>query len=94
MSQTVFLQKQYGALQPHFPSCYPHNIYAVFIGPNPITSFNPYAYFRKLHPSSFTGPFSSIIGDVTVIENVFIAPDVCIRLALAFIQLDNFYTIR
>ncbi len=58
---------------------WPINIYATFIGPNPITSFTPHAYFPKIHPSSFVGPFSSIIGAVEVNKNVFIAPSTSIR---------------
>lgn len=62
-----------------FQSSHPINIYAAFIGPNPITSFSPYAYCPNIHPSSFVGPFSSIIGAVIVDENVFIAPSASIR---------------
>ena len=60
-------------------SCRPINIYAAFIGSNPITSFTPYAYFPNIHPSSFVGQFSSIIGAVAIGENVFIAPNTSIR---------------
>ncbi|KAB3531159.1 carbonate dehydratase [Alkaliphilus serpentinus] len=58
---------------------YPFNIYAAFISPNPLTSFAPYSYYPRIHSSSFVGPFSSIIGAVTIDENVFIAPNVSIR---------------
>ena len=55
------------------------NINAHFIGPNPATSFNPESVCPIIDPTVFVGPFSSIIGDVTVGENVFIAPNVSIR---------------
>lgn len=55
------------------------NINAHFIAPNPKTKTNP----RSVHPSiddtAYVGPFSTIIGDVTVRENVFVAPNVSIR---------------
>lgn len=50
-----------------------------FIAPNPITSFTPFSVFPRIHPTCFIGPFSSIIGDVRIGENVFIAPNVSIR---------------
>lgn len=55
------------------------NINAHFIAPNPKTSFNPKSVMPTLDRSVYVGPFSSIIGDVTVQENVFIAPNVSIR---------------
>ena len=57
----------------------PINLYAHFIGPNPITSFNPESIAPSIDPTSFVGPFSTIIGDVTIRKNVFIAPNVSIR---------------
>lgn len=57
----------------------PVNIYAYFSGPNPITSFNPVSVAPKIDPTAFIGPFSVIIGDVTISENVFIAPNVSVR---------------
>lgn len=57
----------------------PVNLFAYFAGPNPVTSFNPVSVDPKVDPSSFIGPFSVIIGDVTVAKNVFIAPNVTIR---------------
>ena len=55
------------------------NINTHFIAPNPITSFNPISVSPSIDPSAYVGPFSSIIGDVTVRKNVFIAPLVSIR---------------
>lgn len=55
------------------------NINAHFIAPNPITSFNPKSVRPSIDSSAYVGPFSSIIGDVTVRENIFIAPIVSIR---------------
>ncbi|KAB3530680.1 carbonate dehydratase [Alkaliphilus pronyensis] len=60
-------------------SCSPINIYAAFIGPNPVTSFIPYAYFPSIDPSSLIGPFSTIIGAVKISSNVFIGPNTSIR---------------
>ena len=73
-NETELLQQKYS-----YRRCNPSNIYAVFVGPNPITSFTPYAYYPIIHPSSFLGPFSSIIGAVVINENVFIAPSASIR---------------
>lgn len=55
------------------------NINAHFIGPNPPTTFNPESVSPSLDPSVYVGSFSSIIGDVTIGENGFIAPNVSIR---------------
>lgn len=57
----------------------PYNQYAYFVGPNPSTSINPYSICPKVDSSAFIGPFSSIIGDVTICKNVFIACNVAIR---------------
>ncbi len=57
----------------------PINLYTHFIGPNPVTSFNPKSIAPSIDPTSFVGPFSTIIGDVTIMKNVFIAPNVSIR---------------
>lgn len=55
------------------------NINSHFIASNPSTSFNPRCVYPNLDPTVFVSPFSSIIGDVTIKENVFIAPTVSIR---------------
>ncbi len=55
------------------------NINAHFIASNPPTSFNPRSIYPRIHKTAFVGPFSSIIGDVSIGENVFIAPNVSIR---------------
>lgn len=55
------------------------NINAHFIGPNPRTSFNPRSVRPRIASSAYVGPFSSVIGDVIVKRNVFIAPNVSIR---------------
>jgi carbon dioxide concentrating mechanism protein CcmM len=57
----------------------PVNLYAHYIGPNPPTSFNFQSVSPRVDPSSFVGPFSCVIGDVTIERNVFIAPLVSIR---------------
>ena len=55
------------------------NLGAHFIAPNPPTSFNSESICPCVHSSAYVGPFSSVIGDVTVAENVFIAPLVSVR---------------
>lgn len=55
------------------------NINAHFIAPNPKTAFNPRSVSPTIDSTVYVGPFSSIIGDVTIKENVFIAPNVSIR---------------
>jgi carbonic anhydrase/acetyltransferase-like protein (isoleucine patch superfamily) len=57
----------------------PVNVYDFFAGPNPVTSFNPVSVVPKIDPSAFIGPFSVVIGDVTIAENVFVAPNASIR---------------
>lgn len=57
----------------------PYNHWVRFIGPNPVTSFNPQAVEPRIEPGTFVGPFSSIIGDVTVKTGTFIAPNVSVR---------------
>lgn len=54
-------------------------MFAHFIGPNPPTSFNTKSSFPCIDQTAFIGPFSSVIGDVTIGENVFVAPNVTIR---------------
>ena len=55
------------------------NINAHFIAPNPITTFNTKSVRPSIDFTAYVGPFSSIIGDVTIEKNVFIAPNVSIR---------------
>lgn len=55
------------------------NLNAHLIAPNPPTSFNPQSVCPSIHPTAYVGPFSSVIGDVTIRQNVFIAPNVSIR---------------
>lgn len=55
------------------------NLAAHFIAPNPPTSLNPKPISPRVHPTAYVGPFSVIIGDVTVGEHVFIAPLVSVR---------------
>lgn len=57
----------------------PYNLFARFIGPNPPTSFNPKSKFPCIDTTAFIGPFSTVIGDVTISKNVFVAPNVTIR---------------
>lgn len=53
--------------------------FAPFISPNPITSFNPIQRYPKIDKTAFISPFSSVIGDVRIKGNVYIAPNVSIR---------------
>ncbi|WP_411167860.1 carbonate dehydratase [Clostridium sp. MB05] len=57
----------------------PTNLYAYFIGENPVTSFNPISVYPQVSESAFIGPFSSVIGDVAIKENVFVGANVVIR---------------
>jgi carbonic anhydrase len=57
----------------------PLNLNAHFVGPNPVTTFNPVSISPSIDASAFIGPFSSVIGDVTIGPNVFVAPGVSIR---------------
>lgn len=57
----------------------PYNLYTNFIGPNPPTSFNPVSKYPCIDQTAFIGPFSTVIGDVTISQNVFLAPNVTIR---------------
>ncbi|MCP1144891.1 carbonate dehydratase [Lysinibacillus endophyticus] len=50
-----------------------------FISPNPITSFNPVPRYPKIDKTAFISQFSSVIGDVTIRDNVYVAPNVSIR---------------
>ncbi|MDA8336076.1 MAG: carbonate dehydratase [Peptococcaceae bacterium] len=56
----------------------PVNHLVHFIGANPATDFNPEAY-PCIDPTAYVGPFSTVIGDVTLGANVFVASNVTIR---------------
>lgn len=61
-------------------SSYNHShCFEPFISPNPITSFNPVQRFPKIDKTAFVSQFSSVIGDVTIRNNVYVAPNVSIR---------------
>lgn len=55
------------------------NLYTYFVGENPVTSFNPISIYPQISESVFIGPFSSIIGDVTIEKNVFVGANVVLR---------------
>ena len=55
------------------------NINAHFIAPNPRTTFNPISIRPRIDRTAYIGPFSSVIGNVTIRNNVFVAPNVSIR---------------
>ncbi|ERJ12188.1 LbetaH domain-containing protein [Haloplasma contractile] len=57
----------------------PYNSFVYYISKNPITSFNPVPIFPKIDSTAFIGPFSSVIGDVTINEQVYVAPNVSVR---------------
>jgi carbonic anhydrase len=50
-----------------------------FISANPITSFNPVERYPTISDTAFLSPFSSVIGDVFIRDNVYIAPNVNVR---------------
>lgn len=58
----------------HSSSCF-----KPFISPNPITSFNPVQRFPRIDKTAFVSQFSSVIGDVSIKQNVYVAPNVSIR---------------
>jgi carbonic anhydrase/acetyltransferase-like protein (isoleucine patch superfamily) len=61
-------------------SCHNHShCFEPFISPNPITSFNPVQCYPKIDETAFVSQFSSVIGDVTIKNNVYVAPNVSIR---------------
>lgn len=71
------------------------NINAHFIAPNPSTSFNPVSVSPAVDKTAYVGPFSSIIGDVTIGKNVFIAPTVSIRADEGFpFYIDSYTNIQ
>jgi carbonic anhydrase/acetyltransferase-like protein (isoleucine patch superfamily) len=57
----------------------PVNLYSYFIGSNPPTSFNPYLNFPTIDTSAFISPFTFIVGDVAIQNNVYVGPFVSIR---------------
>lgn len=57
----------------------PFNLFTHFVGANPCTSFNTEVSLPTIHPTAFIGPFSSVIGDVTIDKNVFIACNATLR---------------
>jgi len=57
----------------------PTNSYTYFIAGNPVTSFNPISVYPKISESAFIGPFSSVIGDVVIKNNVFLGANVVLR---------------
>lgn len=50
-----------------------------FISANPITLSNPIKRYPTISDTAFLSPFSSVIGDVFIQDNVFIAPNVNVR---------------
>lgn len=65
-------------------SCYnknicPVNSFTYYVGENPSTTFIPLGTCPKISPYAFIGPFSSVIGDVTIDDNVFVGCNVAIR---------------
>jgi len=56
-----------------------YNVNTHFIAPNPPCSFNPNSIYPCIDTTVYVGSFSSIIGDVTIQKNVFIASNVSIR---------------
>lgn len=63
-----------------YTSSYNHSHrFKPFISPNPKTSFNPVQRYPKIDRTAFISQFSSVIGDVTIRRNVYVAPNVSIR---------------
>ncbi|MBU3099830.1 MULTISPECIES: LbetaH domain-containing protein [Clostridium] len=57
----------------------PTNVHSYFVSSNPPTSFNPISIYPSIDETTFVGPFSSIIGDVTIDTDVFIGCNVTLR---------------
>lgn len=57
----------------------PINSYSYFVGANPPTTFNPVSANPQIHHTASIGPFSSVIGDVTIDRDVFVACNAAIR---------------
>ncbi|MFF2482321.1 carbonate dehydratase [Paenibacillus sp. NPDC058071] len=57
----------------------PLNLFARLISPNPRTPYVPESKYPSIDPTAFIGPFASVIGDVTIGANVFVAPTASIR---------------
>ncbi len=57
----------------------PTNSYSYFIGANPPTSFNKVSVYPQIDKTAFIGPFSSVIGDVRIDKEVFLASNVVLR---------------
>ncbi|MGG7177343.1 carbonate dehydratase [Clostridium paraputrificum] len=57
----------------------PNNSYSYFVSGNPITSFNPISIYPTISKTAFVGPFSSIIGDVRICNDVFIGCNATLR---------------
>lgn len=55
------------------------NLNMCFIGKNPITTFNKKQFYPKIDESVVISPFSTVIGDITIEENVFIGCNVVLR---------------
>ena len=55
------------------------NDFVYFTGPNPSTSFLPEVSEPRIAPSAFIGPFSAVIGDITLSDNVFVACNASLR---------------
>ncbi len=53
------------------------NLY--YVGPNPSTPHCQQSAVPQIHPSAYIGPFACVMGNVTICENVFLAPHVTIR---------------
>lgn len=57
----------------------PTNVYPCFVSSNSPTSFNPISVYPSIDKTVVVGPFSSIIGDVKICKEVFIACNVALR---------------
>lgn len=69
-------EKKEAKSAPYYPS---NCCFEPFISSNPITSFNPIPHYPKIEKTAFISQFSSVIGDVTISNNVYVAPNVSVR---------------
>ncbi len=72
-------KKKESLKKPQFDPIGPFNAFVRFLAPNPVTSFNPVSRQPKINNTAFISPFVSVIGDVTIEDNVFVAPTATLR---------------
>ncbi|OXM15481.1 hypothetical protein [Paenibacillus herberti] len=57
----------------------PFNTYTRFISKNPRTTLTPIQTYPKINKTAFVGPYSTIVGDVTLSDKVLVADNATVR---------------